>query len=1530
MPGMENTPPDRRHHPSLDGFHAPVRDWFSANFEAPTRPQQMGWPVIQSGANTLLLSPTGSGKTLAAFLAAIDRVMFDPVPGHDRRCRVLYLSPLKALAVDVEKNLREPLRGIANTAVRGDIPVHLPEIALRTGDTPSRERAAFQRRPTDFLITTPESLFLMLTSQVRDRLRGIRYVIVDEIHSMVGTKRGSHLALSLERLAETVDAPFQRIGLSATQRPLEEVARFLGGFEGADERPVSIVDAGAGKQLEIRVMMPASELVSEPEPGDGSKTPPSIWAGIHPFILEQINSHRTTLIFVNSRRLAERLALALNELAGSEIVHAHHGSLAKEQRLLVEEALKSGRLPALVATSSLELGIDMGSIDLVIQVEAPYSVSSALQRIGRAGHQVGETSSGLLLPKFRGDLLACAALSASMIRGEVEPMHYPRNPLDVLAQQVVAMVSVEDWTVEALEGLVHRAAPFRELPGSLFAEVLDMLSGRYPSDEFAQLRPRITWDRATGRLSARHGAKRVAIANAGTIPDRGHYGVYRTGTNDAKGRIGELDEEMVFETKVGDTFLLGATSWRVDEITQDRVFVTAAHGQGGRMPFWHGDNAGRPPEFGRAIGALTRQVTALPPAHAMALLMGDYHLDEEAAHTLIHYLKEQEKAGALPDDRTLVVETYRDENNDWRMCLLSPFGSRVHAPLAMAVGARIYDQTGKEADILWMDDGIVVRLPETELPPDPSLFFPDPEELEELVVRQLGVGGGGARAVNLGAPVNALFASRFREAAARALLLPRRAPGKRSPLWQQRKRAADLLRVTAEFGSFPIVLEAFREILQDDFDLPALTALLHEVRRKDIRVVHVTNPAPSPFAASLFFHYIANFMYEGDAPSAERRAQALQVDPVQLRSLLGTTEMRALLEPDAIADWERRLQHLTPERTARHPDGLHDLLLDLGDLTEQEVAERIAYPDQARAWIDLLVEGSRAARVSIAGEERIIAVEDASRYRDALGLEVPADLPSALLAPVRDAIGDLVGRYARTHGPFTADECARRFGMGISPILAALHAMAARGKVIEGEFRPDGVDKEWCEAGVLRTIRQTSLQHLRREVEPVDEVALARLYVDWQGVGAERTRDIVQVLEPLQGAELPASILESQILAARLPDYDADDLDSLFASGELVWIARRSRGAHDGWIRLFLADNLSLLLEPPAENGEEPPSTVRSGSPVVGSPRGEAEAGGSLAPGDDVHDAIRDVLAKRGASFFPQILAGVGGFPAAVLDALWELVWDGEVTNDTLQPLRALVRPPDPARERRAAAARGSYGRAPLSGRRSTPLEAAGRWSLVRSLLLDAPTPTARATARVRQLLARFGVVARETIQGEALPGGFSAAYPVLRAMEESGRIRRGFFVEGLGALQFALPGALERLRALRDPPGEPRTVLLAACDPANPYGLVLPWPPRSGTRRANRAVGARVILVDGFPAGWLSPDEKQLVTFLEAMDEGPRERAVEALAAALGAEVDTLKRRAFLLEGVDDLKQAAEPLHSALLAAGFIHRGDGYQKRLG
>ncbi|HEX5324761.1 MAG TPA: DEAD/DEAH box helicase, partial [Capsulimonadaceae bacterium] len=1355
------------HHPepheALKGFHLPVQAWFTASFGAPTQAQEQGWPAIQSGESSLILAPTGSGKTLAAFLVAIDKLMFDPVPKKDERCRVLYVSPLKALAVDVERNLRAPLVGVARAAERMGMPFHEPTVAVRTGDTPSKERAQFLRNPSDILITTPESLYLMLTSNARDALRSVRWVIIDEIHAMVNTKRGAHLALSLERLQAITNEPFQRIGLSATQRPLDEVARFLGGFqdtEGAEPslpRPVRIVDAGRKKALELTVEVPVEDMARLGEPLDipsgnaaQGEVRTSIWASIHPLILDLIHQHRSTLIFVNSRRLAERLAGALNELAGEDLVRAHHGSLAREQRLLIEDDLKAGRLPAMVATSSLELGIDMGAIDLVIQVEAPPSVASGLQRIGRAGHHVGAPSKGIILPKYRGDLLACAALTERMCSGAVEEMRYPRNPLDILAQQIVAMVSMDDWSVADLIKLARRAAPFTELTQSLFEEVLDMLSGRYPSDDFAELRPRITWDRLNNILKAREGAKRVAIANGGTIPDRGLYGVYLLESEKGKGRVGELDEEMVFETHVGDTFLLGASSWRVEEITHDRVLVSPAPGVPGRMPFWHGEAAGRPLEFGKAIGKLTRTLLSMSDEKAEALLVDKHALSLGAARNLLQYLHDQEEAaGAVPNDQSIVVERYQDEMGDWRVCILSPFGSKVHAPWAMAIGAMVREQTDFEVDVLWTDDGIVVRMPEADEPPDVELVLPDPEEVTDLVVRQLGALGGGARAANQGAPANALFASRFREAAGRALLLPRRHPGQRKPLWQQRKRASELLQVTAKYGSFPIVLETYRECLRDVFDMPSLQELLREIRARDIKVQPVTTRVPSPFAAALMFGYVGNFIYEGDSPLAERRAQALTVDPAQLRELLGEVELRELLDAESLATLELYLAHLTPERAAKHADGLHDLLLRLGDLSEAEIMARVTDRDAAIGWIERLQGERRIVSLTIAGESRWIAAEDAGRYRDALGIPPPAGLPQAFLEYGRDPLGDIVTRWARTHGPFHAEDIARRYGIGVAPITAVLQRFGSDGRLVEGEFRPGATGREWCDTGVLRALRQKSLARLRHEVEPVETHVMGRLSLDWQGIGRSRRgpNALIEVIEQLQGASLPASVLETEVLPSRLPEYRPSDLDALTASGIVLWVGREPLGQHDGRISLYLAEHAPLLL--PSREGAE-------------------------LPAGELHLKIREHLAARGASFFPQIVQACGGFPPDVLEALWDLVWSGEITNDMLQPLRAFLRGGSAAKEREKLRLPPGRSRRPqLRSRLAMPSnpsravrpDAAGRWSLVESLVYGQATPTERISAQARQLLERYGVVTREIVQAEGLPGGFSALYPVLKVM---------------------------------------------------------------------------------------------------------------------------------------------------------------------
>jgi ATP-dependent Lhr-like helicase len=1490
----------------LSGFAPPVREWFGASFAEPTSAQRKGWPPILAGESTLLLAPTGSGKTLAAFLAGIDRLMFSPEPPKKERTRILYVSPLKALAVDVERNLRAPIAGVAATAERLGVPFRLPTVAIRSGDTPQAERARIARTPPDILITTPESLYLLLTSRAREIFASLETVIVDEIHAIAATKRGAHLFLSLERVEALREGkrPLQRIGLSATQRPLEEIARLLGGGEPSDRaaarkdswkpRPVTIADAGSRKAFAITVEVPVEDmarLAAEEEdipsgPAAGGSPRKSIWPSIYPRLVELVRAHRSTMIFVNSRRLAERLAAAVNESAGEELALAHHGSVAREKRQEIEDRLKRGDLPAIVATSSLELGIDMGAVDQVIQIEAPPSIASGMQRIGRAGHSVGEVSRGILFPKYRGDLLAAAAATERMVEGRVEETAYPRNPLDVLAQQVVAIAASGTGPANAegavdvgeLYRLIRRAAPFADLPRASFEGVLDMLSGRYPSDEFAELRPRLTWDRVDGTVRAREGARHVAIVNAGTIPDRGLYGVFLGGDGDdprRSRRVGELDEEMVFESRPGDVFVLGASSWRILEITHDRVTVTPAPGEPGKMPFWHGDRPGRPTEFGEAIGALSRALAGASDDEAIARLRERNGLDPRAAANLVAYIREQAAAtGQVPSDRTIVVERYRDEIGDWRVCVLSPFGARVHAPWATAVTGRLRESGAAEVEAIWSDDGMVFRLPESDEPPEVSLFVPAADEIEDRVVRSLGE--------------TSLFAARFRENAARALLLPRRHPGRRSPLWAQRKRAADLLGVAARYGSFPILLETYRECLRDVFDLPGLVELLRRVAARRIRVVSIDSHTPSPFAASLLFSYVANFIYDGDAPLAERRAQALSVDQAQLRELLGEAELRELLDAEAIEGLERSLQRLEGHKV-RHADGLHDLLLSLGDLTEDEIRARSASPEEVSRWIDALRRERRVIRVPVAGETRIAAAEDAGRLRDALGVVPPPGLPAAFLEPAADALGDLVSRFARTHGPFRLEAVAGRLGIAAGMARLALERLEERGRVIQGDFLPGGRSREWCDAGVLRAIKRRSLAKLRAEVEPVEPAAFARFLTEWQSVNAPRPglEALLGVVEQLQGAPIPASVLETEVLPARVERYRPSDLDALCAAGEVVWRGLEPLGPSDGRIALYLPDKLALLARPPAS------------------------VEGELAR------RVRELLAERGALFFPDLLAEIGGFPGDLLSALWDLVWAGEVGNDTLTPLRSLLRGSASRRGRRA-------GGGTFRSRRLGPPGSEGRWSLGAATRRP-PTETERATALAKSLLARYGVLTRESVAAEGIAGGFSAVYPILKAMEESGQIRRGYFVAGLGATQFAVSGADDRLRANREASEEPQTLVLAASDPANPWGAALAWP--TGEVRAQRAAGAQVVLRDGALVGWIGRAESNLFTFLPPA-EPERGAAAAAIAGALARLVDTGRRRALLVRQIDGQDPRDSVLAPYLAAVGFFAGSRGYLKK--
>ena len=1526
--------PSRYKSEALALFHPAVRDWFTAVFDAATRPQTLGWPAIARGDSTLILAPTGTGKTLAAFLWAIDRLMFAPVPEPEKRCRILYISPIKALAVDVERNLRSPLVGIAQAARNRSDNLHEPAVAIRTGDTTAAERTRFARHPADILITTPESLYLLLTSRARVALQSIETVILDEIHALAPAKRGSHLALSLERLEHLCGRSLQRIGLSATQRPLEEIAHFLGGanshpskvgqgeaitpedameeFEAAEKidfRAVTIVDAGEQKRFDLRIEVPIEDMSNVDEfekipSGPAAQGPvrPSIWSAIHPQLLELVKSHRSTLIFVNSRRLAERISGAINELAGETLVRAHHGSVALSQRKEIEDRLKLGTLRGLVATSSLELGIDMGAVDLVIQIEAPPSVASGMQRIGRASHHVGAVSNGIVFPKYRGDLVACAAVTTAMYNGEVEAVHYPRNPLDVLAQQIVATVAMDEWELGPLFALVRRAAPYAALPHSVFENVLDMLSGRYPSDEFAELRPRITWDRVSNRLTPREGARSIAIINGGTIPDRGLYGVFLAGATKGA-RVGELDEEMVFESRAGDTIILGATTWRIEEITHDRVVVSPAPGEPGKMPFWHGDAAGRPAEFGERIGRMTRQLLAMPRPTAFTKLVEEHSLDQNAAENLLRYLEEQTLATQrVPSDEDIVIERMRDELGDWRICVLSPYGQQVHAPWCMAVTAKLREERGLEPESMWTDDGFVIRLPETEEPIDAAILLPDAAEFRDLVLRQLGS--------------TSLFAARFREAAGRALLLPKRRPGTRSPLWAQRKRAADLLGVASRYSSFPLLLETYRECIRDTFDLPSTASILRRIHGGQIRVTTVDSEKPSPFAAALLFSYVANYIYEGDAPLAERRAQALSIDQSQLEELLGDSDFRELLDPTALDETEAQLQMLDAEYQARHADGVHDLLLRLGDLSAPGIAARSVSPEVAESVHELLAT-RRVLRVRIAGDERHIAVEDAARYRDALGIPLPPGLADAWLQPVRDPLLELVRRYARTHGPFTTSDVATHFGMQpdrVEPCLRLLHAQT---KLLEGEFRPSGSHREWVDPEVLRTVRRRSLARLRKEVEPVDQRVFARLVTRWQGVVTPRrgADALLDAIDLLQGAALPASELEREILPARVADYRPADLDAMVAAGEVVWVGVERVGERDGRVSLYLAQNLPLLLPPTAVRAQDRAQLPERANQIL------------------------DYLEQNGASFFPAIHEAAGaGFPGDTVDALWRLVWDGYITNDTLHPLRAFVRRAA-ERKQRGIAGDGRPGSAEFLRRFRTRTGAAhtpshGRWSLVSERIGTPPTSTEWIAATAQQLLVRYGIVMREAAVAENVPGGYSTLYPALRTMEESGWVRRGMFIAAMGAAQFAMASAVDMLRSLRITPDNAEAIHLAASDPANPYGALLPWPRlhNEGADVAHgmaRAAGASVVIINGALVAFLRRNNPSLRVFLP--DDEPEQTQFARTLARTLAEVavarQTLKQ-GLLIGEINDVPAHEHFLARFLEESGFLRSAFGFQMR--
>ncbi|WP_066530344.1 ATP-dependent helicase [Corynebacterium bouchesdurhonense] len=1478
----------------LDRFHPQVATWFEEVFSAPTAVQDQAWRSISAGESTLVVAPTGSGKTLAAFLWSLNSLVERagqqalPIDGAKRSThggvRVLYISPLKALGVDVENNLRAPLNGIARVAQRMGRDMPDISVGVRSGDTPQAERNRQLRKPPDILITTPESLYLMLTSKAAAVLKTVDTVIVDEIHALAGTKRGVHLALSLERL-QRFAGTFQRIGLSATVRPLETVANFLG-------PRTTIINPPAEKRWELTVSVPVDDMSDLPVPEDASTIgeavlddglllddarpntpetplPPgaknSIWPHIEQAVYREVMQHRSTIVFVNSRRTAERLTSQLNELWAAEhdpealspptrrppaqlmksvdtaghaapvIARAHHGSVSKEERLQTETMLKEGSLRAVIATSSLELGIDMGAVDLVIQVESPPSVASGLQRVGRAGHSVGAVSEGTFYPKHRSDLVQTAVTVPRMREGLIEEVHPPRSPLDVLAQQTVAAIAFEDLDVDEWYDTVRRAWPYRDLAREVFDSVIDLVVGVYPSTDFAELRPRAILEGTT--LKARPGAQRVAVTNAGTIPDRGMFGVFLVGS-DAEGgvprRVGELDEEMVYESRVGDVFTLGASSWRIENITRDQVQVSPAPGHTGRLPFWTGDALGRPYELGKALGRFRREAkSSIDPS-----------LDERARNNLLRYLEEQEEAtGILPDETTLVLERFTDEIGDWRVVLHTPFGKGVNAAWALATGWRVAQETGMDAQAVAGDDGIVLRLPQGEKEPDGSLFQFDADEIADIVTEQVGN--------------SALFASRFRECAARALLLPRRNPGKRAPLWQQRQRAEQLLDVARNYPSFPIILETVRECLQDVYDLPALQEVMRDVNTRRVRIAEVTTEQPSPFASSLLFNYTGAFMYEGDTPLAEKRAAALSLDPSLLAKLLGTVELRELLDADIIAEVDASLRRVGRAETSEQ---FADTLRIVGPVPVDELALYTTVPLNS---LEQSLHG-RVMRVRIGGREHIAQTLDAPLLRDGLGVPVPPGV-AAQVDTIQDALAQLVGRWVRTRGPFTLRDLADAFGLAVGAAHSALQPLIDKDKVIPGRYR-QGVEEEeeYVAAEVLRIIRTRSLAAARAQTRPVSQSAYGRFLPAWSNVApvgvvpALRGADgVYSVLEQLAGVRLPASAWESHILPARVGDYSPAMLDELTASGEIVIVGAGKAGARDPWIMLLPADYAAQLMP----QVDEPLLSLTQAQ---------------------VMEKVR-----RGGGFLFQDLLEPTTTTDELREAMWDLVEAGFLSPDSFAPIRARLAGGKTAHraKRRPSRSRVRSGRTSFAT--LTPPDMIGRWSLT-------PTPDSDATRRSvalgESLLDRYGVVTRGSVVAEDILGGFALAYKTLSGFEESGKAMRGYLVEGLGASQFSTPATIDRLRGHQDsddlvgwPSGakNPNVYVLAATDPANPYGAALPWPEQGPTRSA----GAMVVLIDGLLAAHITRGGKTMTTFFDTFPEGvgdPMPLVIDALTQAV------------------------------------------------
>ena len=1490
----------------LARFSPAIRRWFSAAFAAPTPVQKAAWQAIASGEHALVIAPTGSGKTLAAFLTAIDtlfQVRTDqPAPTRETTTRILYISPVKALAADVQRNLNLPLTGVYAERQALNEPEITLNIGMRSGDTPSAERARLLRRPPDILITTPESLFLMLTSKARTTLQGVTTVIVDEVHAVAGSKRGSQLALSLERLDALLPQPAQRIGLSATVRPVVRVAAFLGGCQ-----PVQVVNPAADRTLHLTIEVPVEDMTdiasADDLTGEASTASGSIWPHIEARILQQVMAHHATLVFVNSRGLAEKLTARLNarylakqtaderdaERADEIIVRSHHGSVSKEQRGEIEAALKQGRLRCVVATSSLELGIDMGPVDLVIQVGAPLSVASALQRVGRAGHQVGGISTGILFPRTRRDLLDSAVILQSMRAGHLDALAPPRNPLDILAQQTLAAVAMDPLQADDWYAQVCRADPFRTLSRRLFNATLDMLAGKFPSDAFAQLRPQLVWDRQSGLLTARPGAQNLAVTSGGTIPDRGMFSVILPEGEEQAGsrRVGELDEEMVYESRVNDIITLGATSWRIQQITHDQVLVVPAPGRPARLPFWRGEGIGRSADSGASLGMFLRHLNSASPDAAQQQLHA-LGLNARAVTNLLALLAEQRVAtGVLPDDRTLLIERCRDETGDWRVILHSPWGKRVNAPWALAIAARIQHRLGIDASVAASDDGIVARFPASEGHlPGADLFIFDADQLTQDVTESVGQ--------------SALFAARFRECASRALLLPRRNPGKRSPLWQQRLRAGQLLAVARQYDDFPILIETARECLQDVYDLPALHQLMEQLAQGDVKLVEVMTEQPSPFAAPLLFGYVAEFIYASDAPQAERRASLLALDSNLLGELLGQTSRRDLLAPDVVEQIGKELQRIDSRYQAQHAEGIIDLLRDLGPLSVAGISARFSGNHQQIAEaVSQFAAARRVIPVTVAGEARWAVIEDAARLRDALGTELPDDLPDTFLETQTDPLRDLANRYARTHTLFTARQLATHLGLGVAVVNAVLLRLYQQGSLLNTDTAADTSETEWVSSEIFKRLRLRSLQSAREATRPVSPAAWVSLLLTRHGLinhAHQGVSGLLRVIEQLAGVPLPASLWESQILRARIADYQPAMLDELLASGEVIWCGHRAQGQNDGLISLHLTEFAAETLP-------------------------EADATLPLTP---IQQAMLDALSRGGAWFVHEIMAQMGTpetQPTDVYDALWQLVWRGYVTADSWIAVRGLLTTPGVTRSRPARTLRTRFGQrftpGALPARRPAVNTLAGRWSKINRQEI---APARLALSLAENLLDRYGVITRGSAVSEQIPGGFPALQPVLRSMEDAGRLLRGQFVAGSGGAQFADHQTIEQLRALAEAPASgTEAVALAALDPANPFGTMLSWPLHASGIRPTRRQGARVVIADGALMLFLAPGGKELLTFSDDLAQ------LETAVAALGVALKREKPASFTLETVDGKAVSQSPLLNALRHAGFSRVPQGF-----